>query len=615
MKKLILILILPLLLHFSIMAQTIDAGTQKTVDEKLQSIKEAQSTNDLVAICRYNKEIAEIYQKKRILSKSIVYYSAAIDAAHNAKNTTLLRLLSLNLSDVYSQSGKYSNALATLLEANKIGERLQIGKKVLYSEKAEIGSLYRKTGQNKKALDLLLELYNKILFQAYDKQLLNYCINEIIKSAKAVGDTKSYDKFTKIKNQQKIAATKEKYEEKTSSLTNAVQASNKKIQEQDLALSAKQRALLRTRDSLRSAQVEKEKAALQLEVKNSKLKVKETELKNEKLKNRLLIGGLIFLLLVMGIITYLSLQLKKKNYLLASQNEKIKKQNEEIKKKSEEIETKNIQLKEKNKQIERQQELQNSAIKYAKSIQIASLPPAKILTKDFEFFKVYLPKDVVSGDFYWFAKVMMPNTNKVAHFYAAVDCTGHGVPGAFMSMIGNRLLNEIIYQKEILDPKEILHTLNIELQVALNQSESNNDDGMDVALCRIIKNENNNFDIVYCGANRPLIYYSVETKELNYERGTTATIGGLEGNRFNEKFENITHEFKKDDIIYLTSDGIVDQNNSQRKKFGTKKLLNLLENVAELRPEAQKSQIENVLKKYKEDTKQRDDITVLGIKL
>ena len=608
MKKLILILILPTLLHFSVLAQTLDAGTQKIIDERLQSLKEAQSTNDLVAICRYNKEIAEIYQKKRILSKSIDYYSAAIDAARKANNTTLLRLLSLKLSDVYSQSGKYSNALPTLLEANKIGEQLQIGKKVLYTEKAEIASLYRKTGQNQKALDLLLELYNKILFQAYDKQLLNYCINEIIKSAKAVGDTKNYDKFIKIKNQQKINATKEKYEEKTSSLVNAVHESNKKIQEKDLALNAKQKALLRTRDSLRSAQVEKEKAALQLEVKNSKLKLKETELEKEKLKNRLLIGGLLFLLLVTGIITYLSLQLKKKNVLLAGQNEKIKKQNEEI-------ESKNIQLKEKNKQIQKQQELQNSAIKYAKSIQMASLPSDKILSKDFEFFKVYLPRDVVSGDFYWFAKVIMPNTKKAAYFYAAVDCTGHGVPGAFMSMIGNRLLNEIIYQKEILDPKEILHTLNIELQVALNQSESNNDDGMDVALCRIIKNENNNFDIVYCGANRPLIYYLAETKELKYERGTTAAIGGLEGKRFNEEFENINHELKKDDLIYLTSDGFVDQNNSQRKKFGTKNLLKLLKNVAELRIEAQKSQIESALMNYKEDTKQRDDITILGIKL
>ncbi len=549
MKKGILSIFL-LLISQLILAQSLSPSKQKLIDIKKVQLAEATKNNELIEICSYNKEIAEIYRKARINKLAVPYYQAAVKVAKVKGNSSLLRILDLNLSNVYGQMRQYGKAIAPLEEANKIGEKLQLGKKILYSEQLRISSLYRLDGQIKKALTILKPLYNKILFQAYDDNLLNECIDELIISAKKADDDKTLVKFSKIKDSRKFKQKEQEYYKKTQVLTNVVSQSYKAIKEKDLQLNAKQRILLRARDSLRNAEEAKKRSALKLQIKNSELKLKEAELEREKFTTTVLIYGLLSSLIVLGIITFLGLQLRKKNA-------ELKLKNAEIFQQKEEIQTINDDLKVKNEQIENQHRQLTSAVTYAKHIQEATLPIEKVVKKYFNIVNVYLPKDIVSGDFYWYAEKRLPKNNHLVHFYAAVDCTGHGVPGAFMSMIGNRLLNEIIYQKNILNPKDILQALNIELQLALNQSENDNDDGMDVALCQIEKQDNGNSNVIFCGANRPFIYYLHEAKELKYQRGTLATIGGLEGQRFNEEFENIEIELKPKDMIYLTSDAEV----------------------------------------------------------
>ncbi len=211
---------------------------------------------------------------------------------------------------------------------------------------------------------------------------------------------------------------------------------------------------------------------------------------------------------------------------------------------------------------------------------------------------------------------------------AVVDCTGHGVPGAFMSMIGSTLLNEIVNHEKVYEPNEILTLLNIGVKKILKQNISENDDGMDICLCKITTQTpatkvsqpnqspmlHRSTTITFSGAKRSLYFYNCTTTELQRFKGSLNTIGG---NSFMEKypFENIKITANKGDIIYLTTDGFIDQNNKKRKSFGKKLMNELLLSCASLSTEKQKQKMEQTLDQYMEGVKQRDDITVIGIRL
>ena len=275
------------------------------------------------------------------------------------------------------------------------------------------------------------------------------------------------------------------------------------------------------------------------------------------------------------------------NLNLHIQEEKLKKRNDELDKK--------------NKQI-------TSSIKYAKNIQDAILPIYDYFTETFrEHFILFLPKDIVSGDFYWATKV----GDKT--FLAAVDCTGHGVAGAFMSMIGNTLLNQIINEKRIIEPEEILEALNHNIRVALRQDTSNNKDGMDLGLCCINPpDKDGKVEVVYAGAKRPL--YAACRGELFELRGDRYSIGGWFGIDHPE-FKNKTLTLEVGDTIYLTTDGYSDTANQKRKKLGEKRLKKMLIEHSGETMKRQKKLLLKALDKHQQGTEQRDDITIIGVKL
>ena len=204
-------------------------------------------------------------------------------------------------------------------------------------------------------------------------------------------------------------------------------------------------------------------------------------------------------------------------------------------------------------------------------------------------------------------------------FIATVDCTGHGIPEAFMSMIGNSLLNELIKQRHICEPKDILTQLNFEIKKSLKQEITENKDGMDVCLCRIDSNRTHSnlthYKITFTGAKRPLFYYESNKKELFKLKGDRKCIGGNYQQANNINFTNQEIILQKDDLIYLTTDGYIDQNNKERKRFGTTKLTKILSEIANKPLAEQKQILETELDKWKRNEKQRDDITVIGIKL
>jgi serine phosphatase RsbU (regulator of sigma subunit) len=263
--------------------------------------------------------------------------------------------------------------------------------------------------------------------------------------------------------------------------------------------------------------------------------------------------------------------------------------------------------------IEKKNKHITDSIRYGETIQKALLPnlmKEKGLFQD--SFVLFRPKDLVSGDFYWFTEI----DNKT--FVAAVDCTGHGVPGAFMSMIGNTLLNEIVNQNRNFDPARVLEALHIEIRLALHQSQEAgkaNDDGMDIGLLKIEKsNQEDTFELTFAGAKRHLWYIEPSYQELKRIKGDRKSIGGVQKEQ-HRNFTNTKLEVAKDTVIYLSTDGLVDQGNPERKKFGTTRLSNLLLQNAKLSLVEQMQLIESDLDEFQQDAEQRDDITLIGLKV
>lgn len=265
---------------------------------------------------------------------------------------------------------------------------------------------------------------------------------------------------------------------------------------------------------------------------------------------------------------------------------------EEIREQKSVIEEKNIHIME--------------SITYAKNIQMAILPSHEELGKAFsDFFVFYKPKDIVGGDFYWYFK----DGSNV--FVAAVDCTGHGVAGAFMSMIGSDLLNHIIIEDKVTDPARVLKELNDGLKLAFMQSAKEFDtaQGMDIVLMRLNVETK---EAEFAGALRPA--YVISNGELKEVEGDKYPISGmLEGDY---TYNNRKVKLDDGDMIYLTSDGYSDQFGGPRaKKYMTGRFKKYLTSIAHLPIEEQEKALSDELTQWQADTPQIDDILVLGIKI
>ncbi len=247
-------------------------------------------------------------------------------------------------------------------------------------------------------------------------------------------------------------------------------------------------------------------------------------------------------------------------------------------------------------------DLQDS-INYAQRIQWALLPKVSEINEHLpEAFMFYEPKDVVSGDFPWFFK------KDHLLYLAAVDCTGHGVPGAMMSVIGHLLMNDIANDDYECTPGELLTKLHqAVVQTLKPNDEEGISDGMDVAVCRIDLNSN---EVMYAGAHRPL--YLLRNKEVQQFKGNNFPIGSSHYKKRGD-YADHTIQIEKDDEIYFFSDGLPDQFGGDcYKKFGPKRIRNIImekENFSNMEQTFRQSYLD-----WKEDCRQVDDILLIGIK-
>ena len=246
------------------------------------------------------------------------------------------------------------------------------------------------------------------------------------------------------------------------------------------------------------------------------------------------------------------------------------------------------------------------SIHYAKRIQDATLPDLKLMNHYLkESFILFKPKDIVSGDFYWIEK----KGDEI--LFAVVDCTGHGVPGAFLSLIGYNSLNKIVNELNIIKPSEILEELNQSVYKTLqNNLEYNHiQDGMDMSICSLNTKTN---VLQFAGAYNPL--YIVSNNTITEIKGDKISIGSGEGNLQN-KFQNNVVQLNKNDCIYLFSDGYADQFGGPKgKKFKYSRFKELLIEMNKLEMSEQGENLDKTITTWQGNLEQIDDVCVIGVK-
>ncbi|MBI3520988.1 MAG: CHASE3 domain-containing protein [Bacteroidetes bacterium] len=263
-----------------------------------------------------------------------------------------------------------------------------------------------------------------------------------------------------------------------------------------------------------------------------------------------------------------------------------------------------LDLEQKNKEV-------MDSIHYAKNIQTAFLPEPSELQNLFpESFILYKPKDIVCGDFYW----LKHTQNKI--ILAVADCTGHGVPGALMSMIGSQKLNDAVLNST--DVSEILRQLNVGIKTSLRQSEEtySSKDGMDIALCSMesASGVDGELRFEFAGANRPLFIIRKESTEITEIKATKKAIGGFTDSE--QHFDRHCMTMQKGDTFYLFSDGYADTfGGPSDKKLMVKKFRQMLLDTQHLPMKAQGQYLDEFIEDWKNGTEQPDDILVIGVRL
>jgi tetratricopeptide (TPR) repeat protein len=599
----------------------------ESLETHFKSLKISEEIGNKSAIALSLNNIANIYYKQGKYAEALENYLKSLKISEEIDNKSGIALSLNNIALVYEEQGKYAEALENYLKSLKISEEMG-DKNGIAASLANIAWVYENQGNYAESLENFFKSLK---------------INEEIGDKQGVIDIKNglSQVYLALKNyalalqyaQEGLELAKEIGEK---SQIEGINESLSKIYE---GTGKMDKALFHYKqfksyaDSLNNLEVEKKTANLQAEYefdkKTAMIQVEQAkkDIAQEAQKKQLY--GLVFLafvgLLSVLVILFLIFRSRKKIQNAYSQleisNAQVQQAKEEIEVQSEELAQNNQALNLAYAEIYKKNEDVTASINYAKRIQNAILPFEERIGNGFgkdNFFILFKPKDIVSGDFYWFEEVQTPN--EIIKFMVVADCTGHGVPGAFMSMIGNQLLHEIIIKNQVYSPDLILNNLHKEVHRVLQQKETNTNDGMDVVILTIHQNLQGLQDLAglkieYAGAMNPLYY--VQNGELKEIKATKKAIGGSqsEEERYFEKHEL---NLETTTTFYLCTDGFQDQfGGENNKKFMVKNLKKQLLEISEKPMTAQKQILETTIFDWilVGNEKQTDDMCMLGIKI
>ncbi|MEM7549742.1 MAG: tetratricopeptide repeat protein [Bacteroidota bacterium] len=537
---------------------------------------------------RYNK-LGYFFWQNGNSDKAIKSFERSIEINKELGNKNAINGIQTNLALIYNENQQYDKGLNYLEETlefarssgNKINE---------VSSLINISTAQRLKGDIQSSIESALQA-ESLSREIQNRELLKQSYGLLAENYESVGDSENAIKYFNLYTTFEREEQKQ-LEQKTKQEIASVREEAKIIQEQ-------------AKEKIEEVQQETRKKEIQIdslqrieELLEQTLKERESRLNSEE---RLLHISVLALLLATAFGIYLWFNFKKNKRIskaLGKKNEKIEAAHEEIQKVNEQI---------------------FSSINYASRIQNSILPRKEEIEKTLpESFILYKPRDIVSGDFYWY-NYIEPTSNSFKKtdpktVIAAVDCTGHGIPGAFMSMVGSSLLNRIVSVKGITSPENILNELHSGIKYELQQDKNESKDGMDLALCTI---NHNSKTIEFAGAKNPLVY--ITNNEMHQIKGDKFGIGGTDLKRNSNRPKYTKHIIKYESPIclYLFSDGFQDQfGGPEERKYMIKRLKKLLLEIHPKPVEEQYKILNTEFEEWKGNSqKQIDDVLLIGIKL
>jgi serine phosphatase RsbU (regulator of sigma subunit) len=555
---------------------------QKALEFHFKSLKGRENIKDTNGVALSLMNIGRVFRTQNDYKKAIDYYNRALDLSIKQKMDRSIANCLNNIGNVYYYQQKYDTALLYQFKSLKVNlasgdedavntNYSNIGGINIYIHKYDSAIKYytlaMSMAKEKSDYMTIANCYEGFATIYLEKKEYNKAIENFNKTLQIVKErgileyiSSAYKNLSEVyalnKNYREAFEAQKNYKLYYDSIFN--QNNTKKLTETSLKYEFEKQQEHEKEENLRKELVQSEKS------------------KNQQ--------TLIYVFSIGFIIVLILLFISIRNY---KQKQKI----------NNELESKNIVIEEKNRDI-------TDSIKYAKRLQDAILPTSQIISSCFKnAFVLFKPKDIVSGDFYWMEKI----GNEV--FFAVVDCTGHGVPGAFMSIMAHNLIQQAIHEKQLKNPSEILNYINISLNETLHNQDLNKvNDGMDLALCVFDTKTNS---IKYAGANNPLWIINKEGELIEITPDKTS-IGFQNTISFNQKFVQL----ENGSMIYLFSDGYADQfGGDNGKKLMKKTLKKLLCSVSNLEIDEQQIALENKLNEWKGNLQQVDDVCVLGIRV
>lgn len=573
------------------------------IDSYNEALKIADSQNDSLAVADLNNYMAATYLVNGNTGQATSKVESAIELGELLNNKEVLADSYKILSEINNADGDFQAsqnafkrhlALKDELEAEAEDTRRALIQKQIDAERNE-----------------------NILKQAIAKQkeqelALNQAKLEAEKSEQELAlQERQLELLNRDKELQESRLANQELEQQRvqQALALANQNLERERQEKELADLQQQREIEQKEQDLQSAKQQQELERIEAEKKLQEQEIAERQ-KTERYYLYALIAGVIFV----GFILFSIIQRNKAYKKLTEQKKEIDSKNdelvaseEELRQNMEELKTTQDALAQQNIELGAKNRMVTESIQAAQMIQTAILPTVAQRNKMFpNNFTIFRPKDIVSGDFFW---IFEDDTMKMA---AVVDCTGHGVPGAFMSLVGADLLTEIVEVRGERSPAMVLQELNRNVRKKLSQEEGLSDEGMDLVFCKFEKAEESQVKMTFAGAKGKM--YMVNNGEVSEIKGDRKAIGGKHNKDIIE-FTNQEIILEPDTMLYLVTDGFIDQANVKRKRFSSVKFKKILSNVSGLTLENQKIELERELEEHQGEEPQRDDITVLGLKV
>jgi serine phosphatase RsbU (regulator of sigma subunit)/tetratricopeptide (TPR) repeat protein len=572
------------------------------IENLLEALQLMEKQKNMPEICKIQDLMAVVYLNSKDFYNAEVYNDLSVDLAEKLKNPFLLQDVYKTKSDILQAKEDFQNALNFYKKHLNLRDSLELAENI--EQQKLLQQQFAVERDEKNTLDALS---NEEARKAAMQQLQT----EVEKQKLAVEKQME----SRRADAEKAKASEEK------------QKSEKEIAEKELKILKQQREAEQREKQFLA--LEKERAVQELELEKQKAKEKETQRQVAKLKQdkeiqdlkveqqslqaakqaeetKLLYAVLGFILLFTIVSIFILLNIRKKNSQLAKQKEEIEVKNIELEQTQEELKAQRDTLEIKSQELDLAYTNIKASITYAKRIQTAILPPiSQIRAYLPECFVLFKPRDIVSGDFYWFAPL-----SEYSFVIAAVDCTGHGVPGAFMSMIGDSLLNQIIVEKNIISPDIVLAELHKGIKNSLQKGSQNAKDGMDIAICVIDKATK---ILEFAAAMNPICV--IQNGDLQEIKADKRAIGSDETNDF--AFTKHTIDISIPTSIYMYSDGFQDQfGGTENRKFMVRRFRNLLFEIHKNPMSEQEQILHNTIHTWMGNThKQIDDILVIGLQI